>query len=90
MTELLLIVDMVKNGVEQDNEGSDSYVASDLNDWEPKEGEWIQVRDFPHHEWVNRKFIRYAGFPGGPVMCEAFPPLEKVVHFWRLYKRIDK
>ena len=31
MTELLLIVDMIKNGTEQDNEGSDSYVASDLD-----------------------------------------------------------
>jgi late competence protein required for DNA uptake (superfamily II DNA/RNA helicase) len=37
MTELMLIVDMIKNGVERatepdDNEGSDSYVASDLSD----------------------------------------------------------
>ena len=32
MTELLLIVDMIKNGVEQDNEGSDSYVTSDLDE----------------------------------------------------------
>ena len=32
MTELMLIVDMIKNGTEQDNEGSDSYVASDLSD----------------------------------------------------------
>jgi len=31
MTELLLIVDMIKNGTEQDNEGDDSYVASDLD-----------------------------------------------------------
>ena len=31
MTELMLIVDMIKNGTEQDNEGSDSYVASDLD-----------------------------------------------------------
>ena len=31
MTELLLIIDMIKNGTEQDNEGSDSYVASDLD-----------------------------------------------------------
>ena len=32
MTELMLIVDMIKNGTEQDNEGDDSYVASDLSD----------------------------------------------------------
>jgi late competence protein required for DNA uptake (superfamily II DNA/RNA helicase) len=32
MTELLLIIDMIKNGTEQDNEGDDSYVASDLSD----------------------------------------------------------
>jgi hypothetical protein len=31
MTELLLIIDMIKNGTEQDNEGSDSYVESDLD-----------------------------------------------------------
>lgn len=32
ITELLLIIDMIKNGTEQDNEGEDSYVASDLDD----------------------------------------------------------
>ena len=31
LDELLRIVDMIKNGTEQDNEGSDSYVASDLD-----------------------------------------------------------
>ena len=31
MTELMLIIDMIKNGAEQDNEGSDSYIASDLD-----------------------------------------------------------
>jgi hypothetical protein len=31
MTELLLIIDMIKNGTEQDNEGDDFYVASDLD-----------------------------------------------------------
>ena len=32
MTELLLIVDMIKNGTEKDNEGDDFYVASDLDE----------------------------------------------------------
>ena len=32
LDELLRIVDMIKNGTEQDNEGYDSYVASDLSD----------------------------------------------------------
>ena len=41
MTELLLIIDMIKNGVEQDNEGSDSYVASDLDSAYPN-----YVQDF--------------------------------------------
>ena len=41
MTELLLIIDMIKNGVEQDNEGSDSYVASDLDSAYPS-----YVQDF--------------------------------------------
>ena len=41
MTELLLIIDMIKNGTEQDNEGSDSYVASDLDSAYPS-----YVQDF--------------------------------------------
>ena len=41
MTELLLLVDMIKNGTEQDNEGSDSYVASDLDSAYPS-----YVQDF--------------------------------------------
>lgn len=32
MTELLLIVDMIKNGTEQDNEGNDSYTLDDFVD----------------------------------------------------------
>ena len=32
MTELLLIVDMIKNGIEpEDNEGTDFYTESELN-----------------------------------------------------------
>lgn len=30
ITELLLLVDMIKNGTEQDNEGEDSYTLDDL------------------------------------------------------------
>ena len=32
MTELLLIVDMIKNGTEQDNEGDDFYLMQDFID----------------------------------------------------------
>jgi hypothetical protein len=32
MTELLLIVDMIKNGTEQDNEGDDFYLMQDFLD----------------------------------------------------------
>lgn len=32
MTELLLIVDMIKNGTEQDNEGDDFYLIQDFID----------------------------------------------------------
>jgi len=32
MTELLLIVDMIKNGTEQDNEGDDFYLTQDFLD----------------------------------------------------------
>ena len=32
MTELLLIVDMIKNGTEQDNEGTDIYTESELRE----------------------------------------------------------
>jgi hypothetical protein len=32
MTELLLIVDMIKNGTEQDNEGTDTYTVKELYD----------------------------------------------------------
>ena len=32
MTELLLIVDMIKNGTEQDNEGNDFYLMQDFLD----------------------------------------------------------
>ena len=49
MTELLLLVDMIKNGTEQDNGGSDSYVASDLDSAYPS-----YVQDFfdgdSHHK----------------------------------------
>ena len=31
MTELMLIVDMIKNGTEKDNEGTDFYTESELN-----------------------------------------------------------
>lgn len=30
MTELMLIVDMIKNGTEQDNEGDDFYLMQDF------------------------------------------------------------
>ena len=33
MTELLLIIDMIKNGTEQDNEGDDFYLMQDFLDW---------------------------------------------------------
>ena len=32
MTELMLIVDMIKNGTEQDNEGADTYTVKELYD----------------------------------------------------------
>ena len=32
MTELLLIIDMIKNGSEQDNEGSDFHLMQDFLD----------------------------------------------------------
>ena len=32
ITELLLIVDMIKNGTEQDNEGDDFYLTQDFLD----------------------------------------------------------
>jgi len=32
MTELLLLVDMIKNGTEQDNEGDDFYLMQDFLD----------------------------------------------------------
>lgn len=32
MTELMLIVDMIKNGTEQDNEGDDFYMTQDFVD----------------------------------------------------------
>jgi hypothetical protein len=32
MTELLLIIDMIKNGTEQDNEGDDFYMMQDFLD----------------------------------------------------------
>ena len=32
MTELLLIVDMIKNGTEKDNEGDDFYLMQDFLD----------------------------------------------------------
>ena len=32
MTELMLIVDMIKNGTEQDNEGDDFYLMQDFLD----------------------------------------------------------
>jgi len=32
MTELLLIVDMIKNGTEKDNEGDDTYTVKELYD----------------------------------------------------------
>jgi hypothetical protein len=32
MTELLLIIDMIKNGTEQDNEGADTYTVKDFYD----------------------------------------------------------
>ena len=32
MTELLLIIDMIKNGTEQDNEGDDFYQMQDFLD----------------------------------------------------------
>ena len=32
MTELLLIIDMIKNGTEQDNEGDDFYLMQDFLD----------------------------------------------------------
>lgn len=32
MTELMLIVDMIKNGTEQDNEGNDFYLMQDFLD----------------------------------------------------------
>jgi hypothetical protein len=32
MTELLLIIDMIKNGTEQDNEGTDTYTVKELYD----------------------------------------------------------
>ena len=39
MTELLLIIDMIKNGTEQDNEGNDFYLMQDFineTDTKPK------------------------------------------------------
>ena len=32
MTELLLIIDMIKNGTEKDNEGDDFYLMQDFLD----------------------------------------------------------
>ena len=32
MTELLLIIDMIKNGTEQDNEGTYTYTVKELYD----------------------------------------------------------
>ena len=32
MTELLLIIDMIKNGTYQDNEGTDTYTVKELYD----------------------------------------------------------
>ena len=32
MTELLLIIDMIKNGTEQDNEGNDFYLMQEFLD----------------------------------------------------------
>jgi hypothetical protein len=32
MTELMLIVDMIKNGTEKDNEGTDTYTLKELYD----------------------------------------------------------
>ena len=32
MTELLLIIDMIKNGTEQDNEGADTYTVKEFHD----------------------------------------------------------
>ena len=32
LTELLLIIDMIKNGTEQDNEGNDFYLMQDFID----------------------------------------------------------
>lgn len=86
MTELMLIVDMIKNGTGQDNEGDDSYVASDLDEWEPKEGEMILVRNFPSHEWERREFVRKVGNEGRVICVNGSGGLTK----WNLYKRLDK
>lgn len=82
----MLIVDMIKNGTEQDNEGSDSYVASDLNDWEPKEGELIQVRDWVDQDWRVRQFIRKVGNEDRVICLGPNGYLTK----WNLYKRLDE
>ena len=86
MTELLLIVDMIKNGTEKDNEGSDSYVASDLEEWEPKKGELIQVRDWDYQEWLTREFVRKVGREEMVICLGPNGHLTK----WNLYKRLDK
>ena len=90
MTELLLIVDMIKNNFEQPDaegyEGYDSYVASDLDEWEPKEGELIQVRDWDNQDWVTRRFVRKVG-DKDRVICFG---LDGHMTKWNLYKRLDK
>ena len=51
MTELLLIIDMIKNGTEQDNEGDDFYLMQDFLDGkdDPKSKEKWELRPLIAH-----------------------------------------
>ena len=51
MTELMLIVDMIKNGTEQDNEGDDFYLMQDFLDGkdDPKSKKKLELRPLIAH-----------------------------------------
>ena len=51
MTELMLIIDMIKNGTEQDNEGDDFYLMQDFLDGKdnPKSKEKWELRPLQAH-----------------------------------------
>jgi hypothetical protein len=60
MTELMLIVDMIKNGTEQDNEGDDFYLMQEFLDADlHHKCNKMQRNDGSNHQMRNENSARF-------------------------------